>query len=437
MTDTLRVRLEELAQQAPAVRTPHEVAAERAWRSGRRWWFPARPVIAVTVAASLVLLVALAGVLAVSRRTPVQPARGDGALPSRIVVPPVGTPLVTEQPIDRAAYVIAANDLRRSTFSRGTAPVVVSADGGQYRVVPWHDDDHGLSLSPDGRRLAWVQGQALQVVTRTVVLTLATGQVDQVPDAPTAADGTAWSDDGTHLLVWGSRRVSPNEGEGAEVQVHDARSLRLLRRVDGSGPAAMVGGSVVVPQPESTTRMQAIQVDRAVVSPDGRRTAQVVMTGISGSSDPAPRLSVRDVTAAPSDVTPPVWLPPATYAEVIGWAADGVVLARYGGPQLHVAPVVQVVDPADGQVVRTLTALPRDAGPDMAVDLSPQVEAVAADVLASGRTSDALPRTWPWHSVERVRWWLADPLQVGLEAGLVALAVVLAIGLVVMARREA
>jgi hypothetical protein len=434
MTDTLRHQLDELARQAPAPRWPHVAAAEQAWSRRRRLRVTA-PLVAVVVVCSLVLAAGLVGALGIPRRTPVPPARGSGALPARIIVPPVGTPLITEQPVERAAYVIAGEDLRRGTFSRGIAPVVVSADDGQYRVVPWHEGDHGISLSPDGRRLAWVVGDSPRV-TRVVVLTLATGAMSGVPDAPSAAEGTAWSDDGTRLLVWGLRRVSEYESQDPHVEVRDARTLRLLWRVDGFGVPAMVHGSVLLPEQESTIQLMTVRAARAVVSPDGTNSAQVVLPSDYTNPRSDARLVVDSVAARGATSLRSVWLRPApAYAEALAWAADGVVLARYGGAERHVAPVVQVLDPATGRVVRTLTSLPDDAGPLLAVDILPQVLAVAADVLAAGQVADTRPRTWPWHSAERVRWWVSDPVKVGLQLGLIVVVLVVGVALVRMIRR--
>lgn len=435
MSDTLRTQLEDLARQAPVARTADDVAAERAWRRGRRWW-PSRPAVAVALACWLVLLGAVVGALVVTGPRTVQPAGGEGSLPTRIVVPPVGTPLVTEQLIERAAYVIATGDVRRGTFSRGLAPVVVSADGGAYRVVPWHDGDHGLSLSPDGRRLAWVVGDRPLVVTKTVVLTFATGELREVPGAPTAADGTGWSVDGSRLLVWGATRVSANTSTGGRIEVRDAATLRPVDRVEGSGPAVEVGGHVVAPTLASTTVTGVVPVDRAVVSPDGERAAQLVMLEIGGSSvrNPA-RLVVHPADAAPDDYTPVVELPGVAYAEAVAWTTEGVVVAEYAGMDAPGPARVVVLDPSTGAVVRTLTQLPADAGPDRVVDVDPQVVAIATQVLDHGQVSDSRPRTWGWHSAERVRWWLSDPEQAGLQVGLVTVALVVGLLLTRMVRR--
>lgn len=435
MTDTLRTGLEQLARQAPASRTPDAVAAQLAWRSRRRRW---RPVVVLTaaLACSMVLLATLTGVLTLTGPAPAQPARGSGALPARIVVPPTGTPLVTESPVERAAYVIATGDVRRGTFSHGIAPVVVSADDGAYRVVPWHDGDHGISLSPDGRRLAWVVGDSPLVITKTVVLTLATGELREVPGSLTAAVGTAWSADGSRLLVWGGTRVSQNAGAGGRVEVRDAATLRLVDRVEGSGPAAQVMGHVVVPTQASTAFTGVVPVDRAVVSPGGERVAQITMLAIGGDTvrDPA-RLVIHPAGAAPDGFTPVVALPGVAYAEALVWTAEGVVVAEYSGSDARGPARVVLLDPATGSVVRTLTTLPPDASPDRVVDVDPQVVAVSTQVLDSGQVSDMQPRTWPWHSLERLRWWASNPLRAGLQIGLGALPLVLVVLLVRMARR--
>lgn len=435
MSDTLRSQLEVLARQRPVARTADDVAAERAWRAGRRRWATA-PLAAAAVAFSLVALAALAGAAPLARPRPAQPAVGQGALPSRIVLPPVGTPLVTEQPMERAAYVIATGDLRRGAFSRGVAPVVVSADGGAYRIVPWHDGDHGISLSPDGRRLAWVVGDVPLDVTRTVVLTLATGELREVPGAPTAADGTAWSDDGTRLLVWGSRRVSDNTTQDAAVQVHDARTLALVRSEPGFGPAAMVGGQVVVPTMAGSASTGVLNTGRAVLSPDGREAAEIDMPGIDGGLRNHARLVVHPAGTAPGDFTPVLELREVAYAEVLAWTAEGVVVAEYAGSHAPGPAQVVVLDPGSGSVVRGLTRLPADAGQDFVVDVNPQVVAVATQVLQGGQIADTRPRAWPWHSLERLRWWASDPVRAGLQAGLGPLALLVVVLLVRMARRR-
>ncbi|HET8615789.1 MAG TPA: hypothetical protein VFL94_09710 [Actinomycetales bacterium] len=430
MNDVLRSGLLALAERTPAARATDDEAARRAWRR-RRLAAPPR-VVAVALVCGLVALAVVVGLDALGR-APVVPAQGSGSLPARLVVPPVGTPLVTEQPIERAAYVIATGGLRRGTFSRGIAPVAVSADGGAYRVVPWHDGDHGIALSPDGRRLAWVVGDTPRVVTKTVVLTLASGELLEVPDAPTAAEGTAWSDDGSRLLVWGATRISENTAQGGRVEVRDATTLRLLSEdATHPGPAAMVGGRLLVPHQESGTRQTVVWLDRAVVSPDGQRAAQVVMPIIDGTA--AGELVVHPVGRAVDSFTPVLRLR-AAYAEALAWTRDGIVVATYAGARLRAPAGVEVLDPSTAAVVRTLTSLPADADPDLVVDVDPQVLAVAAGVLASGQVTDSRPRTWPWYSAERVRWWVSDPLAAGLQVGLALLALLGVLGVVHLARR--
>lgn len=433
MNDNLHGRLTALAEGAPTFRLADDEAARLAWR---RRIAPASTLVAVALVCVVVVLAVVVGLGAV-RRPPVVPAQGTASLPARIVVPPAGTPLVTEQPIERAAYVIATGHVRRGTFSRGIAPVVVSADGGAYRVVPWHDGDHGISLSPDGRRLAWVRGDGPRLVTRTVVLTLATGELREVPGAPTAAQGTAWSDDGSRLLVWGATRVSENTAEDGRVEVRDATSLQVLAQdTERSGPAAMVSGQLLVPTEEPSAFVDVVSTGHAVVSPDGRQAAQVVLPDIGGTPRAGVKLLVHPVDRPVDSFTPVVWLDVA-YAEALAWVSDGIVVAEYAGADRRGPAQVAVLDPSTGTVVRTRTTLPADAGPDLVVDVDPQVVAVAGPALMTGQVTDTRPRAWPWHSAERVRWWLADPLAAGLQLGLGVLALAGVLGLVRLVRRPA
>ena len=99
-------------------------------------------------------------------------------------------------------------------------------------------------------------------------------------------------------------------------------------------------------------------------------------------------------------------------------------------------PRVEVLDPATGRAVRTLTTLPADAGRDLlTVDVDPQVMAVAADVLAGGRTTRTPAPHWSWWSLEHLRWWLSAPFTVAVELGLLAGAAVV-VRLAVVSRRE-
>ena len=443
-------RLRGLADELPSPRTSHPSAAQAAWaarrRPLRRAWVPA---VAVCAVAAVLLLVAVAPTSGLRRGTPVSPAGGPGALPVRLFTPPAWTPLVTEAPVERAAYVLATAHARRGPFSRGTAPVVVSADGGAYRVLPWREGDHGLSLSPDGRRVAWVRGAAggPDTPTRVVVLTLATGELVAQPDSaqvPTVAEGTSWSTDGRSVLVWGADYVSsdPNgPGGKANGYLLDASTLRVLSMREGlSGPALLDGTRVVrMDAVRNATTVSQIDGDVPIVlSPDGGRVAASVQRGVgpgdgSGQSpeDAMPRLVVANVGGRTVLDLP---LADGAFAQALGWSGQGLAVAVYGAAWRDIRPRVALVDPATGRETQTLTLLPVVSDPDVAVDLDPQVVAVAADVLAGGRTAATPPPRWDWWSGEHLRWWLSAPLAVALELGL-GLAAVLLVRLAVRRAR--
>ena len=448
----LHEQLQDLADELPGPRTSHAAAAQAAWtarrRPPRRAWVP---VAAVCAVAAVLLLVAVAPTSGLRRGAQVTPASGPGALPVRVFAPPSWTPLVTEAPVERAAYVLATREVRRGPFSRGIAPVVVSADGGAYRVLPWHEGDHGLSLSPDGRRVAWVQGGfgGPETRTRVVVLTLATGRLVAQPDdarAPSSAEGTSWSDDGTRLVVWGVDYVStaPDAGGKGNAYVLDARTLRVVSMKEGFGRAVMVGQQVLdLTSVVTGARTGLVLGDAIAMAPDAGRLAVATQTQVGSTWDSqgtrvqeippiaVPRLVVRSTGGR---VVTDRALADAVYADVLGWGPRGVAVVAYGAGWRDVAPRVELVDPATGRALATLTELPPVNEPDLAVDIDPQVVAVAADVLAGGRTAATPPPRWGWWSVEHLRWWLSAPLAVALELGL-ALAVVLLVRLAVVTAR--
>jgi hypothetical protein len=283
------------------------------------------------------------------------------------------------------------------------------------------------------------------------VLDPATGRlvVAGAPDtlAPTEAEGTAWSADGRRLLVWGYDYVStaPDAPGGkSNAYVKDATTLRTLALKEGVvGPALLVGDRAVSDSDlgGGSVRTSVVDVGAGLaLSPDERLVAacrQVEMGGAAPGAQLAepsrPRLVVADLTGK---VTLDRQLAEGVYAEAVGWSAEGVAVAVYGGSGQPVRPRVEVLDPATGRAVRTLTTLPADAGRDLlTVDVDPQVMAVAADVLAGGRTARTPAPHWSWWSLEHLRWWLSAPFTVAVELGLLAGAAVV-VRLAVVSRRE-
>jgi Tol biopolymer transport system component/tRNA A-37 threonylcarbamoyl transferase component Bud32 len=115
-------------------------------------------------------------------------------------------------------------DGRRIAFiarDRGDAIVVRSVDALQVQPLRGTNGARtgGLFWSPDGRSLGFFSGGKLKTIT------LATGQIDELADAPSAYGGT-WGRDGTILFSPDERapifRVSAGGGQAASVTTLDA-----------------------------------------------------------------------------------------------------------------------------------------------------------------------------------------------------------------------
>ncbi len=430
---SLHEALSHLADAAPAPADGHLPAARMAWRTRPRRLVWVLPSLALAAAALLLTLVV---VPTVQTAPPAVAPIGPGALPERLFVPPPWTPRVLDRPVVRAAYVVATSFKGFGGLSEAVGAVVVSADGGDYRTLPWQNGDHGLSLSPDGRRVAWVRGASTGATStnNAVVLTLATGSLLTARNGVTDAQGTTWSRDGRSLAVWGVDYVTPNDSSAgvANVYLLDAQTLRSRPGGGtGYGPVAVSGGRVVVSPAGGGSWAGLVENQRLVLSPDGSSAFGIDQVG----SAQGPQLRRGPVAALrPGPPEGPVVavgsLPLAAYAEPLTWVRQGVVIAEYDG--VGVQPLgpargsaqVALLDPRTGSLVRSLTMLPADATASFSPDIDPQVLAVATGVVAGGRTERTPAPTFAVLSAPRLRWLAGQalaPLLILLGLGATAL----------------
>ncbi|MBC7638711.1 MAG: PD40 domain-containing protein, partial [Rhodoferax sp.] len=382
-------------------------AATAAWRTRPRRLVWVLPALALAGGALLLTLVVVPSVLTAP---PAVAPTGPGALPERLFVPPLWTAMVSQRPVARAAYVVAT----RGEESVGSAAFVVSADGGSYRRLPWRARDHGLSLSPDGRRVAWVSEEPIETGPNTanhvVVLTLATGSLSTAASVPTNAQGAQWSPDGRSLAVWGTDYAHPGDSSGVvNVYVLDALTLRSRLVGSGVGPVGFSGGRPVVSTVGDLGNGLVLQ-PRLVVSPDGGTAFGIAQVGETG----VPQLRRGPVFPSRPDLPEgPVvdvgQLPGASSAEVLAWVRQGVVVVAYARGSARGPAEVALLDPVTGRTARVLTALPGASTPG-ADGVSPQVLAVAADVVAGGRTEPTPAPTFGLLSVPRLRWLAGQAL---------------------------
>lgn len=422
-----------LADAAPEADVTDLVAAQSAWAVAHRPVWPVRvlaaacrslrdrpwvawPVLAAAAAAVLMLAVSLAPSVRLSAPQPAQAPSGPGALPQRVWAPGAWTPLVTEQPVARAAYLLTAGDRQRHGADGGDAGTVrtyvVSADdGGVYRRLPGRPD--GAVLSPDGRRVAWWEkpvgpgDQGVPAESTVVVLDLGTGTVRTVAvrsrwGVDTSVGGVVFDPAGTRLAVWGSDSWDGSSGRGA-VHVVDAgpvgtaRPLRITRLCPcggeplawfGDGRLGYDGKDFPVPSGAGVTTQLlpravtpdpgGLAVGRPVLMPpDGS-----VRFGVRPEGEQADGLTSRRYTAF-------AWTPDGGTA----WRVDLGVASQVSGLDAVASGVVTVrwdLDPGSGLAagIRPRVDLVTRAGstPLTRTDDDLMVTGVATDVVEGGRT---------------------------------------------------
>ena len=170
-------------------------------------------------AAAVLVAVLVPGVPRLISQPPAAVPTGEpGALPDRIFAAPPWAPSVTDAPIARVALVVETQVIV-SDWSRSNVrgPMLVSADGAQYRSLPGHDV-YNVSVSPDGRRVAWsdvapydsLPGTPSTPSPGTVPatahwVTTATGRQAQadlaVDGRPTVISALTWSPTGEWIAV--------------------------------------------------------------------------------------------------------------------------------------------------------------------------------------------------------------------------------------------
>lgn len=254
-----------LAEDRPEPAVTDLVAAQQAWALAHRPALPLRvarsvrdavrtavrehPRLVLPALAGLALVLVLGALavlpaLDVSRPQPATTPSGPGALPDRLFVPPTSTPLVTDEPISRAAYLVTAGRPNSDGNIPDQAGYVVGADGGEYRRLP--DGAESGVLSADGRLLAWAvpkpEGdgeQPVRALARVRVLDLATGRTGDVTlpsvfNADTSVDGLDLDAAGRRLVVWGRDSYDGVSAVGAAFLVD------LSPFVDGDGAPVLL-----------------------------------------------------------------------------------------------------------------------------------------------------------------------------------------------------
>lgn len=167
------------------------------------------PFVAACVAAVAVLVLLAVPSLQTARPAPATPPSGPATIPATIGEAPSWTPSVTARPIGRALYLVSSVDLGNGIPQ---TPWLVGADRHEFRTLPATGEVTATALSADGRLVAWTDGGDTTHALALHVLDVSTGRsVDTFVRSENGLDvdvrGLAFSPDGGHLLVTGTRQV--------------------------------------------------------------------------------------------------------------------------------------------------------------------------------------------------------------------------------------
>jgi hypothetical protein len=333
-------------------------------------------------------------------------------LPASWYYAPVWTPPVTRHPMAAAVMVLSAPLTSGPAGPSGQrrGPVLVSADAATYASLPdWGDHDGGVTLSPDGRQVAWwtaPPARSGSIVVHRLVL--ATGRQQDttirpgVPLSMTFAGDDLYVSGRAHPAVAGPDGVVPPLNTRTSwrgvYRISSAGAAEFVCRcspsqlgVDGAGrlfesgnlsstpmvPGAgllwdstgvtgdePVGPEVTVDVVTGDVVTGAVVAPRLVVSPDGRRSAalgkdkdgvQVVrlrtspfLANLSGSIGRA-ILEGTSVDAERADVSFPLTADePITSVSLLSWTAAGVLLHVQTSDGLGKHHSIRMLDPQTG-----------------------------------------------------------------------------------------
>ncbi|HEX6048699.1 MAG TPA: hypothetical protein VFZ21_05515 [Gemmatimonadaceae bacterium] len=238
---------------------------------------------------------------------------GSGAVEQRI---PLG------MPASRFGFSPPGN--RLAVVSAG-ALWVMNADGSSAnRLV---SSVGNFAWSPDGSRLAYVQGTSHEV---HIIGSDGTGDTVLPGTVAGGFQGIAWSPDGTRIAFDGIRQLNPGETRTVYVINVDGSGLRDVD-LSLSGPAMRASG-----EPTWSPDGRQVTIERVFLDPGGTRETKLwVVTLSSGSA--------RRITSGAGDDVRPSWSP----------NGKQIAFLRYSGD----APDVFVVRP-DGSGLRQITMTP-------------------------------------------------------------------------------
>ena len=360
------------------------------------------------------------------------PAGEPAPVPRQTGVPaswyyaPEWTPPVTRQPMTAAVMVLSApletGSLRNRWSGRG--PVLVSADAKTYAALPdWGADDGGVTLSSDGRRVAWwtanVQATAGAPPKPMVVhmLTLATGEQHDAILPRGTPRSMAWAGgdvvlSGVEVLgrpeldqvkrtlrAW---RIDGDTGRSAQLctcmpsllgTAKDGLVQSVTWRDSFDHILAPMPRFPIVGQPDlgpgETAVMPAdFTAPALTVRPDGRASADIVQV-----ADGSWWVALRGIDADGGQSMHPLAAlgEPITSARLLGWTRAGLVIQVDSSDGLAKHRSVRIVDPDNGG--SELVSRPHETATVVPVGIATGLVTSAEPIPATPPAFDGRDRT--------------------------------------------
>ncbi len=341
-----------------------------AHRRGRVFLLSVLAVVAALTA--VVAFVAVPAYLKAVGPQPVQASSGPTGLPEPVYPVPDGTADVRDRPIEAASVVLD---------EEGAGFGLVSADGRAYRSLAVTTPIRRYPvLSPDGRSLAWWDGQEYGREVHVLRLVDAHESILSVPRS--RGRDLQWYPDGQRLLA----TVVAPDGRPAswtlDVGSGAAKELchcgRLLLSTSGALAEVPLWRDPQASLPPGVIRLPSATTDAdVVVAPDARSWASVEdvpsdVVAIGGITGPTRRISIS------AD-------PLVNLKNVLAWTADGL--------WLKVDTTVRLMDPNTGRSRVVLTSPSANADVvDLAVSLTTSAATVSAAKPPSARFMPAALR---------------------------------------------
>ncbi|MEV0810117.1 hypothetical protein [Micromonospora sp. NPDC050200] len=463
MSEDLRTALRELGEQMPAARLSGDL-----WAGGRRLRRRERRRTAVAALVAVLACVGLpAGLLRVDPA--VQPAAAPERVPSRVGLPYMWQASVAQDPPGRASLLLGGGGLGLSGIDGpdDEGKVAVVGRNGVYRMMLYGavqtTAGEEAQLSPDGRYVA--DGIKKHWLTLTDLTDGRERAYRGLPDSHCCATPSAWSRDGTSMVVIEdgylptrfidgngydeTRLVLLDLTTGATRVLLDGLGNRWSLRTasvaafapDGSAVAATAGDRLSLLDREGRPRWSRDLGPRrklagsGAFTPDGTRIAVVDLDGCLHTCDAAARdartwrVTWLDV-ATGRDVTGPTLAPVRGQAlRALGWRHGTDLVALRYEAEPGAAMIGDWNDTGYWETGHVqLVALRPDGETETLLDPPREVWSmdVARDLLEAGRFGGPPVRARPFPARPVILLAVVPP----------ALLLAVAVGLVVLWRRH-